>query len=551
MEYLLTYSLYILILSALLGISTWKLFKKMGYNPLFAFVPFYNYFIILKETKRPKWWVVLTYFPIVGTVMISVFHLFLMERFGKTSFGQKFLTIALPFVYLAVVNYSSSTELVDEEDIDEEEIKKDSFWSSITYAVVFATVIHTFSFQPFGIPTGSMERTLLVGDFLFVNKLKYGLRLPMRPLAVPFLQSTLFDRAKDGNPKNDPKSYVESVKLPYLRLPAFSNVERNDIVVFNYPGDSVHAAIDRKDPYVKRAVAVAGDVLEIKAGKLFINGKPEQKMGDAEIQQAYNVNAKTQLDIPHLYQNVGFLPVREFQTADGFSYYFSGLTPTLAQEIKEIPGVTSIEPAIEPKGVQDISMHLNLKKSQEEQRIIYTDKVDISNTIFPMNKVWNKDWYGPIKIPKKGDIIDINLETIPMYSKLIREYENNILEVKGNQIFINKVATDKYEVKQNYYFMMGDNRDASLDSRYFGFVPETYIMGSPMFTWLSLEGSFTDNNSSYQANGWRIRWDRMFKATNTGEANKTSYWWVAAILMGIFFGWDHIMKFVKKKKNEE
>jgi len=108
-----------------LGISTWKLFKKMGYNPLFAFVPFYNYFIILKETKRPKWWVILTYFPIVGTVMISVFHLFLMGRFGKTSFGQKFLTIALPFVYLAVVNYSSSTELVDEEDIDEEEIKKE------------------------------------------------------------------------------------------------------------------------------------------------------------------------------------------------------------------------------------------------------------------------------------------------------------------------------------------------------------------------------------------------------------------------------------------
>ena len=523
----------------------------MGYNPLFAFVPFYNYFIILKETKRPKWWVVLTYFPIVGTVMISVFHLFLMERFGKTSFGQKFLTIALPFVYLAVVNYSPSTELVDEEDIDEEEIKKDSFWSSITYATVFATLIHTFSFQPFGIPTGSMERTLLVGDFLFVNKLKYGLRLPMRPLAVPFLQSTLFDRAKDGNPKNDPKSYVENIKLPYLRLPAFSNVERNDIVVFNYPGDSVHTSIDRKDPYVKRAVAVAGDVLEIKAGKLFINGKPEQKMGDAEIQQAYTVNTKTQLDIPHLYQNVGFLPVREFQTSDGFSYSFSGLTPTLAEEIKEIPGVTSVEPSIEPKGVQDISMHLNLKKSQEEQRIIYTDKVDISNTIFPMNKDWNKDWYGPIKIPKKGDMIDINLETIPMYSKLIREYENNILEVKGNQIFINKVAADKYEVKQNYYFMMGDNRDASLDSRYFGFVPETHIMGSPMFTWLSLEGSFTDNNSSYQANGWRIRWDRMFKATNTGEANKTSYWWVAAILMGIFFGWDYIMKFVKRKKNEE
>jgi len=418
-----------------------------------------------------------------------------------------------------------------------------SWVDALVFALVAVYFINLFFFQNFVIPSSSLEKSLLTGDYLFVSKVSYGPRIPQTPLTMPLTQHTL--------PLINTKSYIEVPHWDYRRVKGLGNVKLNDIVVFNYPDDSVHVSIDRKDSYVKRAVAVAGDVLEIKAGKLFINGKPEQKMGDAEIQQAYNVNAKTQLDIPHLYQNVGFLPVREFQTSDGFSYSFSGLTPTLAQEIKEIPGVTSIEPAIEPKGVQDISMHLNLKKSQEEQRIIYTDKVDISNTIFPMNKVWNKDWYGPIKIPKKGDIIDINLETIPMYSKLIREYENNILEVKGNQIFINKVAADKYEVKQNYYFMMGDNRDASLDSRYFGFVPETYIMGSPMFTWLSLEGSFTDNNSSYQANGWRIRWDRMFKATNTGEANKTSYWWVAAILMGIFFGWDYIMKFVKKKKNEE
>ena len=276
MEYILVYSLYVLILSVLMGVSTWKLFQKMGYSPLVAFVPFYNYWHILKETKNPKWWVVFAYFPIVGTIMISIFHLFLMEKFGKRSFIQKILTIFLPFVYMAMVNYSSKTEL-EEIDEDDDEIKKESLPGALTYAVVFATVIHTFVTQPFAIPTGSMERTLLVGDFLFVNRLNYGLRLPMRPVSIPFLQNTLWDKGKDGNPKNDFKSYVEDIKLPYFRLPGWEKVERNDIVVFNYPDDSVHTAIDRKDPYVKRAVAVAGDVLEFKAGKLYINGNPEER----------------------------------------------------------------------------------------------------------------------------------------------------------------------------------------------------------------------------------------------------------------------------------
>ena len=266
MNYLLTYALYILILSVLMGISTWKLFKKLGYSPLVAFVPFYNYFIVLKETKHPKWWVVLAYFPIVGTIMMTIFHLFLMKKFGRDSIGQKLLTIVLPFIYMAVVNYSSDVRVIKDYDEDD---RKETVLGSLTYAVVFATLVHTFSFQPFGIPTGSMERTLLVGDFLFVNKLSYGYRMPMRPLALPFLQGTIWDTGEKGNPKDDPKSYVEAVKLPYWRLPGWDNVQRNDIVVFNYPDDSVHVSIDRKDSYVKRAVAVAGDVLEIKGGKLF------------------------------------------------------------------------------------------------------------------------------------------------------------------------------------------------------------------------------------------------------------------------------------------
>ena len=271
-----------------MGISTWKLFKKMGYNPLFAFVPFYNYFIILKETQHPKWWAILSYLPIIGPIMMTVFHLFLMKHFGKSTLVQKLLTVLLPFIYMAVVNYSKDTELVKEElyltDEEKQSHKKETFLGSITFAVVFATIVHTFVTQPFGIPTGSMERTLLVGDFLFVNKWTYGYRMPMRPVAIPFLQGTIMDTGEQGNPKDDPKSYAEAIKLPYSRIFQFKKPLKNDIVVFNYPQDSVHTAIDRKDPYVKRCVAVAGDVMEMRGGKLFVNGKPEVTLGDQQKQ---------------------------------------------------------------------------------------------------------------------------------------------------------------------------------------------------------------------------------------------------------------------------
>ena len=167
MDYFLTYTVYVLILSVLMGISTWKLFKKMGYSPLMAFVPFYNYFIIQKETKHPKWWVAMAYLPIVGPIMMTVFHLFLMKHFGKSTFTQRLLTVILPFIYMAVVNYSKDAEVEKEDELyltEEEKSakKKDTFLGSVTFAVVFATIIHVFFTQPFGIPTGSMERTLLV-----------------------------------------------------------------------------------------------------------------------------------------------------------------------------------------------------------------------------------------------------------------------------------------------------------------------------------------------------------------------------------------------------
>lgn len=546
MNYFLTYTVYVLILSILMGISTWKLFKKMGYSPLFAFIPFYNYFIILKETKHPKWWAILSYLPIVGPIMMSVFHLYLVKKFGKTLFKDQILTVILPFIYMATINYSKDVELEDENandlfltDEEKNEKKKDTFLGSITFAVVFATIIHVFVTQPFGIPTGSMERTLLVGDFLFVNKWSYGYRLPMRPVAIPFLQGTIMDTGQKGNPKDDPKSYVDGVKLPYTRILQFNKPQKNDVVVFNYPQDSVHTAIDRKDPYVKRCVATAGDTFEMRAGRLFVNGKPETVLGDQEVQHRYMVTTGSQLDIPALYNTYGFLPVQEVQTNSGYLYGFQGLTDKTAKEIKALPQVIEMKEEISTKG---------------EAAVLYRDeaktKIDTTQSIFPINKPWNQDWYGPVRIPKKGDVVAINNETLPMFQWIISEYEHNSLEKKNGKIFINGKETNQYTIQQDYYMMVGDNRDASLDARFFGFVPEENIVGKPMFTWMSLQGAFADSGSTYQA-PFKIRWERMFKATNTGEANKTSYWWIAAMILILFFGWEYFVKLFRKKNTED
>lgn len=553
MEYIVQYSIYVIIVSVLMGLSTWKLFKKMGYNPLFAFVPFYNYLIVQKETKHPKWWVVFAYFPIVGPIMMSVFHVFLMKKFGKSGFVNALLTVILPFIFMATVNCSKDPQ-IEEEDIEEEAKKKETFIGSVTFAVVFATIIHVFITQPFGIPTGSMERTLLVGDFLFVNKLNYGYRMPMRPVALPFLQGTIFDTGEPGNPKDDPKSYVDAIKLPYLRLPGWEKPEKNDIVVFNYPDDSVHVAIDRKDPYVKRCVAVGGDVVEFRAGRLFINGKPEQVLGDQEIQHKYIVRSSSQLDIPGLYKIYGFLPVMEGQDDQGFVYHFQGLTDKIKNDLKQIPGVESVEEDVMKQGEASVAHFYRMEHGDyvrdDRGYPIQTAKVDSTNSIFPINKTWNQDWYGPLTIPKKGDVITLTQDNYPEYQRLIGIYERNKFENKNGKFFINGKETNQYTVQQDYYFMIGDNRDASLDARFFGFVPEENIVGKPMFTWMSVQGLFPDKSSSYQADK-KIRWDRMFKATNTGEANKTSYWWIAAAILLVFFGWDYIVKLFKKKESED
>ncbi|RZJ28166.1 MAG: signal peptidase I, partial [Chryseobacterium sp.] len=372
----------------------------------------------------------------------------------KRGFVNGVLTVILPFIFMATVNYSKDPQIETEEE-EEEGKKKETFLGSVTFAVVFATIIHSFITQPFGIPTGSMERTLLVGDFLFVNKWAYGYRMPMRPVALPFLQGTIFDTGQQGNPKDDPKSYVDAVKLPYLRIPGYDEIERYDIVVFNYPQDSVHVATDRKDPYVKRCVGISGDVIEFRDGRLFVNNAPEKILGDEYQQHKYVVKASSQLDIPQLYKAYGFMPVREGQNDQGFIYEFQGLTNEVAKDFKNIPGVVDIKEDVMEKGASDIA-YFPIKNAGELVRdqfgnALLSKKIDTTNCIYPINKKWNQDQYGPLKIPKKGDVVKLDQETLPQYQWIISEYEHNKLENKGGKIFVNGQETNQYTIKQNYY----------------------------------------------------------------------------------------------------
>lgn len=541
MEYLVAYFALILFFSILLGVSSWRLFVKMGLPAWAAFVPFYNYYLISKHCHLPRWWNLLVHLPIVGLMMMIVFHVALMKKFGRDEVMDKVWTILTGWIFIGIVNYNPDSRVVKNSDIDE---KKETLLGSLAFAAIFATFVHVYIAQPFAIPTGSMERTLLVGDFLFVNKWSYGFRLPMRPIALPFLQGTIFDTGEKGNPKDDPKSYVELAKMPYVRIPGFGEIKRNDIVVFNYPGDSVHVATDRRDPYVKRCVAVGGDMVEMREGRLYINGRPEVRMGDAEVQHQYSLRTSSELDTEAINEKYGFHPVSAQTDGNHFIYTFQGLTDRTYNELKKLPQVISSSETIDEKGRQEINYYPDYSRTDESgTQYAMSNKINVSASIFPLNKKWNADWYGPIRIPKPGDKIVITEENYPMYEKLIRTYEHNTLERKGNQFLINGQSTNTYTVKNRYYWMMGDNRDASLDARFFGFVPEENIMGSPIGIWMSIQGAFDEGKA-------RIRWERMFKAVNTGEKEKTSYLWLAIIGLVVFFGWDYIKKLFKKKEDE-
>src|SRR5574344_28478 len=375
---------------------------------------------------------------------------------------------------------------------------------AIIFALVAATFIRIFFYEAYTIPSSSMERSLMVGDYLFVSKIAYGPKVPQTPLSFPLVHNVM--------PIIGGESYSTIIQNKYRRLKGFSKVKRDDIVVFGFPhGDTVLTAapqddyythvrlngreytkkmlgpvivrpIDKKDNYVKRCVAIAGDSLKVVNGKVFVNGKPQPAYEG--IQSTYTVYTNGNAVNSKILSDMG-MNMEEV-------YYDSSLPgyPNLALTQDEL---------IKLRGLG------NIVEIRENIDVYPPDYPDSPLMLFPFEESfrWTRDNYGPLWIPQKGTTVTLTKGNISLYDRIITVYEKNSLIVKEDGIYINGKKTDNYTFKQDYFFMMGDNRHNSLDSRYWGFVPEDHIVGTPAVIWFS-----TDKNKSFPSN---IRWKRIFK----------------------------------------
>jgi signal peptidase I len=342
----------------------------------------------------------------------------------------------------------------------------------------------------------------------------------------------------DSIPLFQKKSYLTWPQLPYLRLPGIQNISRTDIVVFNWPVDTVYRffdtsqrrafkPVDKKSNYVKRCVGVPGDNLTIKDGIIYIDGKLLQMPERAKPQFSYKValDGKTPIDFEYLLKEMDITdPVMVLDQSQRDTLLFSALTAAGAERLKKIPGITAVTREI----AKDVD-HSNHGKG-----------------VFPHINKWNSDNYGPVYVPEKGKTVVLTTESLPFYKTIITDYETNEngdkndLKVNGNEIRLNGKVVKDYTFQQNYYWMMGDNRHNSEDSRFWGFVPENHIVGKPIFIWLSWDTNGKGIN--------KIRWDRVFTTVN-GEGQPQSYFKYFLFALAVFFIGDYFWKKRKESKN--
>lgn len=510
---------------ALAGKPSWK-----------GYIPGYNFYIWLKLINRPWYWLILLIIPGVNLLMLIIMNVELAIVFNRRSKKDQWFAGALPWIALPKMAFKDDeTKYVGPRDWTKRKKSTTREWGeAIIFAVIAATVIRTFFFEAFTIPSPSMEKSMLVGDYLFVSKMNYGPRSPMTPVSFPLAHHTM--------PLLGTKSYVEWFKMPYFRLPGIGDVERNDAVVFNFPhGDTIITQpemstrdyyyyvrsqafqmymreteepnpygfveneerykrrarsffenryglavrpLDKKEHYIKRAVGTPGDTLSIVDGQLMINGKeaenPEHLQFDYYVESSNLTSTRNKI--------MKRLDLRLKSAID-----VSGDKIRVTVEPKEAAMISKLS------GVDSVYVQ-NVKPEDEQESFL---------RIFPHHPDydWTADNFGPLYIPKQGRTIDLNVHNLPLYERIIDVYENNDLEVRGDEIFINGEKTNSYTFKQDYFWLMGDNRHQSLDSRFWGYVPYDHVVGEAVFTWFSKE-------NSAQHQGSRIRWERMFRVVN-------------------------------------
>jgi signal peptidase I len=512
----------ILIVQVIHFLGTWKLYKRAGRSSWQAAIPVYNAIILFGIIKRPWWWIILMFIPIVQLLMFPVIWVETAKSFGHEDTKDGILSVVTLGFYLYYINYFSTNEYQGSREL-KAKTKAGETLGSIIFAVVAATIVHTYFIQPFTIPTSSLEKSLYVGDFLFVSKFHYGARTPGTAIALPMVHDTI--------PVVKTKSYLSEPQLPMFRLPGFETVSRNDIVVFNWPVDTVPyfrysgpesyiKPIDKKSNYVKRAVGVAGDSLEIIDGKVYTNGKPLQLPERADLQYSYDVYGEN--------FNMDVL-IDRYEITDGFARY-KNQDKYFAAAISE----SNISRFEKSPNVKNLVKNIESKEDTKPSKKIFPNRA---------KRNWNRDNFGPIYIPEAGNTVEINPNSIDFYRQIIEVYEgremgiDNNISIKNDKVLLNGEELKSYTFKQNYYWMMGDNRHNSEDSRYWGYVPENHVVGKPVFIWLSL-----DYNKSFPNN---IRWDRMF-TTVAGEGERVSYLPYFLIGLVVIFGINY---FRKKRKS--
>ena len=481
------------------------MFKKAGVPGWKALIPFYNTGVILDISKRPRHWFIWQFVPIVGWFVNLGIYIEFVKTFGKFKLWEHVLTIFASPLYFLYIGSNQTDRFIGAEAAYAHRKSTAREWIDAgVFAVVAATLIRMFVFEAYTIPTGSMEKTLLINDFLFVSKWTYGPRLPNTPLALPFVHHSL--------PGSNRKSYSELITLPYIRW-FESPVHRNDVVVFNFPaGDTVINTeeyqslipyydvirvrgngnpdlgrnivlsdpdtyplvvrpVDKQENYIKRCVAIQGDTLQVKDGLVYINHLQPFLPPYSQMYYMVETNGQ-QIDDEALKDqyDISMDNPEEFSATGQANTYRMLLTNTA---------------------------YGKMVKSGFAKKI--TPELNTAHELFPYDTIhrWTEDNFGPIWVPSKGATLLLTPENYTIYERAIRTYEHNKLEYRNGQFYINDQATNQYVFKMNYYWMMGDNRHLSQDSRYWGFVPEDHVVGSASLIWMSWNHG--------------IRWNRLFK----------------------------------------